>query len=508
MKKQVCKKAFRIAGQVFLCLLTVLSVVAMLSAKWYADIYGDLGFDSVLFTLMANRNGVQNDLVRSWVSAVVPQTFFLSALAIAFFGFRSRKKIMLWVGTHKLRLFPLHRWVSAVLCLIFCATLFVSAAKSVGLNEYIENLRSYSTLYEEEYKDPKNVSVTFPEEKRNLIYIFLESMETSFLPTEEGGLLEYNAIPELTELAQANINFSHNQYVGGFSMVPGTSWTIGAMVAQTAGIPLKTPPDVDPNGYGSDGVFLPGVTNLSDILHKNGYRQALMVGSDGDFGGRKAYYLQHNTDVVYDLYSGREDGIVPEDYFVWWGFEDAYLFTYAQQKLTQLAAQDEPFAFTMLTVDTHHIGGYECDFCENVYEEQYENVYACSSRQVAAFIQWLQQQSFYENTTVVIAGDHASMDNGYFERNSTDDYERHIYNCFINSAVTTDNTHNRYFCAFDMLPTTLAAMGCTIEGDRLGLGTNLFSSTPTLLEATDGYIREEFGKASVYYTEKFFFKKQ
>lgn len=31
-------------------------------------------------------------------------------------------------------------------------------------------------------------------------------------------------------------------------------------------------------------------------------------------------------------------------------------------------------------------------------------------------------------------------------------------------------------------PTTLAAMGAQIEGDRLGLGTNLFSSTPTLAE--------------------------
>ena len=33
-----------------------------------------------------------------------------------------------------------------------------------------------------------------------------------------------------------------------------------------------------------------------------------------------------------------------------------------------------------------------------------------------------------------------------------------------------------------MYPTTLAAMGVTIPGDRLGLGTNLFSSTSTLAE--------------------------
>jgi phosphoglycerol transferase len=33
-----------------------------------------------------------------------------------------------------------------------------------------------------------------------------------------------------------------------------------------------------------------------------------------------------------------------------------------------------------------------------------------------------------------------------------------------------------------MFPTTLSAMGATIKGDRLGLGTDLFSSTPTLCE--------------------------
>ena len=33
-----------------------------------------------------------------------------------------------------------------------------------------------------------------------------------------------------------------------------------------------------------------------------------------------------------------------------------------------------------------------------------------------------------------------------------------------------------------MYPTILASMGATIEGDRLGLGTNLFSSQETLIE--------------------------
>ena len=33
-----------------------------------------------------------------------------------------------------------------------------------------------------------------------------------------------------------------------------------------------------------------------------------------------------------------------------------------------------------------------------------------------------------------------------------------------------------------MYPTILASMGVQVEGDRLGLGTNLFSNKPTLIE--------------------------
>ena len=79
-----------------------------------------------------------------------------------------------------------------------------------------------------------------------------------------------------------------------------------------------------------------------------------------------------------------------------------------------------------------------------------------------------------------------------------------MYNCFINAPVTAANTENRQFCTFDMLPTTLAAIGCTIEGDRLGFGTNLFSTTPTLMESLGGSVLYEFSKHSDYYDDHFF----
>lgn len=488
-------------------LLVILSFLALYSAKWYASVYGQMGFDSILFTLTAGIKGTDPGLIRSYLQAVLPTTLGWSALVCLLLFFPGKKRLVLTLFQKlRIRLFPLSGVVCAVIILALCTGLLTSAAKISELDVYLRNLRSLSTVYEDEYKDPKTTAIAFPEQKRNLIYIYLESMETSFLSKEQGGMLEESAIPELYDLAKENINFSHSEDVGGFLSTAGASWTIGAMVGHTAGIPLKTPPGIGGNEYGADGDFLPGVTSLTDVLHDNGYYQALMVGSDASFGGRRQYYTTHGVDRVYDLHTAREDGLIPQDYYVWWGFEDFHLFSYAQQALTQISQQSQPFAFTLLTVDTHHVGGCVCKLCENTYPEQYENVYRCSSKQVAAFVRWLQEQPFYENTTIVIAGDHFSMDNGYFTRVAPQGFQRRIYNCFINSAAAAQNTSNRYFCAFDMFPTTLAAMGCTIDGDRLGLGTNLFSATPTLLEKTGCAIEAEFNKNSAYYTSHFFFK--
>ena len=51
-----------------------------------------------------------------------------------------------------------------------------------------------------------------------------------------------------------------------------------------------------------------------------------------------------------------------------------------------------------------------------------------------------------------------------------------------------------------MFPTTLAAMGATIEGNKLGLGVNLFSNQPTLLEKYEisDINRELSGKSKLY----------
>ncbi len=488
--EQTTKTPFsRAIAPVLLGIFSLVAFLCFFSAAWYRDVYGDTGFDSVLYTLNGGLGGLQSGLmVRYLLSAALPTVLCTAVLSLILY--LPRRK---WMPP---------RWAAHAVSLTVSLALVIWAAFDVGLVQFLYAKTQLSGLYEDEYVDPNSVAITFPEEKRNLIYIYLESMETSYLDKENGGAMEENLIPELTALARDNINFSHNENVGGLVEVPGASWTVGAMVAQTAGVPLITPTSVDDwqNGYGKDGVFLPGLTSLNNILAENGYNQALMVGSDANFGGRKTYFETHGVENIYDIYTARADGIVPPGYFVWWGHEDLYLFEYAKQEITELAAKEEPFAFTMLTVDTHHIGGYTCALCGSDHEESYSNAIACSSKQVLAFVEWIQAQDFYENTTVIITGDHFSMDSGFFDRNVENGYIRHGYNCFINAAAKPIRTENRVFSSLDMFPTTLAALGCTMEGDQLGFGVNLFSGKITLLEQYgEAAFCSELNKRTEYY---------
>ena len=81
-------------------------------------------------------------------------------------------------------------------------------------------------------------------------------------------------------------------------------------------------------------------------------------------------------------------------------------------------------------------------------------------------------------------------------------YTRTVYNTIINPRVSTENTKNRVFTTVDLYPTTLAALGAKIEGNKLALGVNLFSDEPTLTEKYGlDYLNNEFTKRSVYYNQ-------
>ena len=474
---------------------------------WMASKYDKVTLDQFIYQLKSSAAGANRSLRNSAVVRVGVYGVVATLVELLIYWLCSGNVLKILRNTRIYRKFTETRFSRFVarraVALVMAVLIFSCSLFTVKLNlvDFVSAATTESSFIADHYVDPNYAGLTFPDEKRNLIYIFLESMETTFGETEAGGPIYDNFIPELTKLAEENVNFSNDDGFGGALSFSGTTWTAAAMVTQTSGLNVQVP--LEANYFGGKDGYMPGVVSIGEILEAEGYNQTLLVGSDAEFGGRDAYFTEHGNYNIVDLNTLKERGWLRQDYRKWWGFEDAKLFNVAKLELEALAAEGEPFNFTMLTCDTHFPNGYRCYDCEKEYPERYPRVMRCSARKVYAFVEWCKTQPWYENTTIVLCGDHLTMDPNFME-GVDENYVRTVYNCIINPAVEPVNEKNREFGTFDMFPTTLAAMGVEIEGDRLGLGTNLFSAKPTLCELYGFETLDwELQKRSEFYNDRF-----
>ena len=475
-KEKKGKKKSRTVLKVLIWVAIVVSIILIFAERWLLTTWSELSADEVFYHLKTSIGGTNPEMIWECIwKTFVPSIIIIGILVAAFVILvkkkpQIRKKLYIAVG---------------ILAILNVIGAVVVLETKIGFIHYLYNRITMSDdvnddfIYQN-YVDPKTVDLKFPEKKRNLIYIYLESMETTYADKSVGGGFEQGCIPELQKLGLENEDFSDEGKLNGGYILPGATWTMGAMFAHSTGLPLQVP--VGGNEMTEQENFFPGVTGLGDILNNEGYQQCLMIGSKASFGGRDSYYKKHGNYEICDYEWAIAQGKIDPDYKVWWGFEDEKLFAFAKEKILDMSKQDQPFNMTLLTVDTHFSDGYVCRLCDTEYgDNQYANVMACSSKQVQEFLDWAKQQDFYENTTIVLAGDHTTMDADFCE-NVDPDYVRRSYVSIINSAVKREKDTYRDYSTLDLLPTTLAALGVEIPGDRLGIGVNLYSDHTTILE--------------------------
>lgn len=501
-QQQKIHSRFGYVGIAVTTLSVGLGVIAVYAYTYFAEHFGQVPFGQLVYHLHTPLDGTD---ISSYENVIILGVVLTIGAMVGYLFVR-------WLLTRNRTNITISLWFGCLGVMAMCYG-GIKACYHFDIPEYYAYTHASTSLYEDYYVDGREVDITFSEQKRNLIYIFLESMEVTYADAVSGGSMADNYIPELTKLGLENETFSDGMSLNGAHQISGATYTMGGLAAQTCGVPINenmVSNDTLNGTWESENNYLPGVWSIGDILHDAGYNQEFLIGSNGNFAGRASYFRGHGEYDVEDYNKALEDGRIPKDYKVWWGYEDQKLFQFAKEDVTKLADKRDPFNMTLLTVDTHFTDGYVCDLCEENFNAQYSNVLACSSRQVAEFVEWVQQQDFYENTTIVIAGDHLTPDSYYIANEGASGFDRRTYVTIINPA---DGKHsekvNRTYTTLDLFPTTLSAMGVEIEGDRLGLGVDLYSGKQTLVEEMGlDALNTELLKNSDYYTKKLLYEKR
>ena len=458
------------------------------------------------------NNGVQNSDSGVFISAIkfcLPYALLLFVILCALFFDLSFGHLKLKKTIHKknkenkvISFYPVniiinHRIIANII-LVICSMLFVGYCfKSFT---FLKDASTNSTFIEKNYVDPKKTDVKF-NKKRNLVVLFVESLETSFFTKKQGGYWNYEVTPELYKLLKEkdSIAFHDKNSAQQMSMIEGASWTTASVVTNNTGIPFKIP--IGSNDYHSKN-FMNGSYALGDMLKDEGYHNEVISGATTSFGGIKEFYTRHGKYDIIDTDTLNNYGFkMKEKDKGAWGFNDKYMFDIAKKRLKKISKSSQPFNLQIISIDNHFPDGFVGDYTLNKYKTQYENVYATDSKLIYDFVSWIKKQDFYKDTTILVVGDHVSMQTGYFASRGITN--RYVYSCLINSDLDAKKENNRIYSALDTYPTLISAIGGQIKGDRLGLGVNMLSSKQTLTEQYGfALVNGEVKKNSDFYNKK------
>lgn len=298
---------------------------------------------------------------------------------------------------------------------------------------------------------------------KNLVFIYLESLESQYLDEQVFPGLT----PHLSRIMGEGLNFTSIQQVAG------TGWTVAGILSSQCGTPLLYEPGPDGNDILQNG-FLDQAVCLGDVLKQAGYQQTFLGGASTRFAGKRAFLVGHGYDEVL----GKDELTVrleDSSYLSGWGLYDDSLLSIAVERYNELASSEKPFNLTLLTLDTHHPDGHSSASCtayEKVDNSMLDAVY-CSDFLLNKFVAEISKHEAWEDTVVVILSDHLAMRNVAYQYYA-EDYNRQLFFTVLNAdrqgEIRLPGTH------MDVAPTVLDLLGVS-HGQTFVAGSSLLATS-------------------------------
>jgi arylsulfatase A-like enzyme len=296
--------------------------------------------------------------------------------------------------------------------LVLLAVIFLPNAPKNCVAEYLRITRSQMPGDMDAIKDElkkKHVNVeaftqpgvktALQSDPKNLIMIYLESLESSYLDEKQFPDL----VPNIKRAMANGLAFTNlHQY-------SGADWTMAGMFASQCGMPLAVV-------TGNDSIYenraLKNIVGLGDVLNKAGYYQTYMGGCDLSFAGKGNFYSTHGYQEVLG-YKELKAKVSDPSYETGWGLYDDTLFDMAAQRFNALSKQHEKINLTMLSLDTHHPHGDASRSCPAYAHSKNSMLQAvhCTDFLFGKFLESLKQGKNYDDTLIFVMSDHLAMEN-------------------------------------------------------------------------------------------------
>lgn len=320
--------------------------------------------------------------------------------------------------------------------------------------------------------------------KKNLILIYVESLESDF-----SNVNNMNYIPHLTSL--------EGQFVSKLKQAPGTNWSMAGMLSSQCAIPYSIASwnsSIRPKDNVQNSYSLPSIICLGDILNQYGYKQVFLVGCPASFDGMYDFYNTHHYDSIIGIEQLKLSKNHGHNYTSWnEGLSDDDLFQEAYTLIKKMSSEKGQYNLTLITMDSHGPDGFPSPQCSKKNDKpSLYDVYSCVDKSVTNFINRLKSEQMLKDTVVVIMGDHLLMIDGEIRRNMGLDNK----NVFFK--IVGDNLpekYRNYMTHFDVLPTILNLLGYRKVGKTdLGFGKSIYNEESEemyenhIKKVTDEYI--------------------
>lgn len=314
---------------------------------------------------------------------------------------------------------------------------------------------------------------------RNVIILQLESFQNFLIGLKVDG---QEVTPHLNQLAQESLYF------------PNFYQQVGQGNTSDAEFVVNTSFYTPPNGAASTVYADKALPSLPKLLSSNGYQTATFHSNDVRFWNRDQLYQALGFDQYYDIdYFGTSDSIA-------FSASDEVLYSKTLDKLEEMQAEGSPFYAQIISMSAHHPYHLPERKVSLTLPERYADTlpgdYLVSQhyadQAVGQFIDGLKQRGLWENSLLVVYGDHLGLPIYSLDK---DDKElmKEIYGREYTSAdminiplimtapgVTPAEQLDQIGGQVDILPTIAGLTGASLQ-DQLHFGQDLLRESGNLL---------------------------